>query len=263
MTKVNNVDDYGKVIILDADGVLMNLHEVLEETLCNTYPYFSMNNVKSYDFNKMLKAYPKMTKYVFGEDFYETFEKDEYLCLGAPRKEILTLLGNREIFDKSTPYPNIVECIEFLANKGVTFIIHSQGMNQNVCESKVEVLCHYFGHIPNLNIEVSLGTKKPVLIGDAIIEDNPSALMEYHNVYINFKRKIKIDRYLIDMPFNQGNVYQFALATQNEANVENFFPIDAIAKRVPNAISALMDMFPTTEFPYLKGKDYIYKENFK
>ena len=254
--------DYQKNIILDADGVLMNLHEVLEMTLCETYPSFSINNIKSYDFNKMLKNNSHMVKELYGIDFFEKFNKDENLMLGVPRQEILRLLGDRKIYDQSTPYPNVIECLESLAEKGVLFTIHSQGMTKEVCDSKLEFLYHYFGRIPNINIQISLGNNKPVLIGDAIVEDNPLAIVNYYNVYKNFKRNIKIEKYLIDMPYNQGNVYQFLLATEKETTSKNYFPIDAIATRVPNLISALKDIFPTMDFSNFEGINYIYKNAF-
>ena len=79
-----------KTVVVDMDGVLLDVHPLLEKLLCEKGYKFSMQNVLTYDFNKSLKNPPaSLVSLGFGR-------KTNYL--GIRREDIYSLFNSPSLW---------------------------------------------------------------------------------------------------------------------------------------------------------------------
>lgn len=178
-----------KTVVIDMDGVLLDVHPLLEKLLCEKGYKFSMQNVLTYDFNKSLKNPPaSLVSLGFGK-------KTNYL--GIKRDDIYSLFNSPSLFMDSPFYAKaILRLKELCKTRGVHVIIWTEANNDRVKNTKKcmleSVLAGY-----DYEFYCSVGeSKKAVEDADYVIDDSPFALDLY--------RSSKCKKFLVDKPYNKA-----------------------------------------------------------
>ena len=161
-----------RTIVVDVDGVLLDIHSALETRVKAVYPCFSMRNVKTYDFNKSCDV-PLMADRAF---IYEQF-KDVELFKAAPQ-------------DLAA-----VEYIRSMAGEN-EFYIYTLSYTKDVMDLKLKLFDKWFSHNPNIHFINAFGEKKPLTLDriSAVVEDCHQNLEQYPS---------DTDCYLVDKPYNR------------------------------------------------------------
>lgn len=168
-------------VIVDIDGVLLDIHSGMTALFLKMGYKYDVNNVFTYDFNKSL---PNSAKY-------------RQL---PPRKMIYDMFKDPALYKNSPSDWESIMFIRHFAKKGVSFLIYTISPNLNVQMAKQALFSQWFCGLDNIifsgvipNEETEMGFKAGVC-GRTVVEDCHINLRNYdENVF----------KYLVDRPYNK------------------------------------------------------------
>lgn len=168
-------------VIVDVDGVLLDVHTGLKHLFSQTPYEYDVNNVYSYDFNRSLP------------------NKPEYRRL-PPRSLIYKMFGNPTLF-KISPYDwESITCIRNYAACGVKFLIYTLSYNMSVRLVKQALFTRWFCNDKNISfLDITptdtedFGFKKGAY-GRTVVEDCHINLRNYDEYTY---------KYLVNRPYNR------------------------------------------------------------
>lgn len=189
-----------KTVVFDIDGVLLDLHSVLERRLrAEGYVDFSMSLVKTYDFNKtfvsQLKSYDLP---LYLEQLPPHMRDTDYM--GAPRQRIFEVLSDVTVFEEAELSRESIRLIKLLMDKSkdVNVIFHSVSYSSDIEAVKNRRLTEAFkGYEGRYKYVHSDGKDGKGIIENAnfVVEDCIENLRQYDNVP-------DCERLLIMKPYN-------------------------------------------------------------
>lgn len=169
-----------RTIVVDVDGVLLDVHTALEEKLKSMGYSFEMTDVLTYDFNRSLDS---------------SIQAPD---LGVPRDVIFKCLSDVDIFRSASIDMQAVNLIKEQVKSGrVEFIIYTQSYNSDISAEKCKRLFSLFDGCDAVKIKSFVGEHKPTLDSvdvSAVIEDSLENIRGYSESALS---------YLIDKPYNQ------------------------------------------------------------
>lgn len=184
-------------IIIDLDGVFIDIHKVIQEHVSSLYPEFNMKNVYTYDFNKSLKTLQNLNTF-FEESVIDDILSNNFdTSLKAPRNFILKLLSVEKIFEESKPFDKSMENIrDLMNNKDCHVIFNSSAYSSKIAGVKYKQLLSMY---PNeeYTISISIGEKPIYYDNPIVIEDSLEELTKY------YRSNVSGTYFLIDKPYNQ------------------------------------------------------------
>lgn len=178
-----------KRVVIDVDGVLLDLHKALEDSLVRNGYSFRMDRVLTYDFNKSLSEdkIPNWLK--------QTSEGYPYY-LNAPRDEIFARFGKVELFENAYIYEDAIEEIKKLAEISyVKVIIATQSFTDEVAKIKKQRLLSKIGNTAVDYVDFIGNTKGIIEGADFVIEDSISNLDMYDCVKILISKTFNSPKY--------------------------------------------------------------------
>lgn len=173
-----------KTVLIDVDGVLLDIHSELARRLRALGFNFEMRRVLTYDFNKSLpqELYPAwLTDTSNGVGDY---------CLNAPRNIIFDILGDTKLFEESKFYPKAISSVKELCRKGFDVCIYTQSFTDEIAFVKQIRLQMVLNDV-NYRFVSVVGNNKPA-IGHSVsyvIEDCPNNLFYYSGAELYLLRK--------------------------------------------------------------------------
>lgn len=203
-----------KTYVFDMDGVFVDTHTALENKVKTKYPYFSMCNVITYDFNKKLLSFDKsmlenilhkrnIVVDIESENFYEDI-------LQANRKEIFSILGELDTFEHANVFEKTSDKIKLLIDNGNHIVFNSVAYTQEIISQKDNLLNKIFNNYP-IEKRLMLGNKEKIIVQNGVFfEDSLEELVEYIQNN-NFEGIF----YLVNKPYNQEDCY---------SEYEKYFP---------------------------------------
>ncbi len=198
-------------IIVDVDGVLLDVHAQLKKMFAEKNIYYDVNDVYTYDFNKKLP------------------DIDKFRCL-PPREMIYKFFQNPVLY-KSAPVDwDSIMFIRKYAEKGVKFLIYTVSYNPDVFMVKQALFSQWFLFTPNVVFKnVSSENEKVGVDAKIVIEDSHINLRKYD---------AKVYKFLVNRPYNSLSYnYEYSDVFADH----NF-------RRCPSTISALTDAAKMLEF---------------
>lgn len=198
-------------IIVDVDGVLLDVHAQLKKMFAENNIYYDVNDVYTYDFNKNLP------------------DIDKFRCL-PPRDLIFKLFQNPALYKYAPVDWDSIMFIRKYAEKGVKFLIYTVSYNQEVHMAKQLLFSQWFLFTPNVIFKnVSSEENKFGMDARIVIEDSHINLRKYDS---------DVYKFLVNRPYNSVDYnYEYA----DVFNDRNF-------RRCPSTISALTDAVRMLEF---------------
>lgn len=165
-------------VIIDVDGVLIDLHESLKHRFASLGYNYDVNNVYTYDFNRYLP--------------------DEYMFRQLPpRSMIFELFEDADIYKEAPVDWDSIMLIRHYAEQGFRFLVYTLSANMDVHLAKQAMFLHWFPFTPNVRFLslVDNGDYKPVLSTKIVIEDCHINLMDYGPF---------VHKLLVDAPYNRA-----------------------------------------------------------
>lgn len=173
-------------VVIDVDGVLLDVHTELEKRLRNLGYDFGMDRVLTYDFNKSLSQ-DRVPLWLMetdnGYDFY----------LNVPRSVIFEELANVELFKKADFFEDAIEKVKELSKlPNVQVVIATQSFTEDIAIIKRERLIEKLKGVSIEYIDF-IGSNKGIVEGaDYVIEDCIDNLDMY-----------SCSKVLVSKPYNQ------------------------------------------------------------
>ena len=192
-------------VLVDIDGVIMDLHTELENRVRDSYSDFSMKDVVTYNFNKDN-----------GKDF------------GSMRGYILKLLNVPDIYLKSKPFKDGVSALKKLMDReGIEVTISSLAgeYNKNTLEIagiKAKQMCELFEGC-KFSLDIVVGDSKQVYDADFVIDDCAEYLQEY-------SKKEGVVKYLTNKSYNTERYYPQS---------KDFVRVDSLADAVNDILNSI------------------------
>lgn len=170
-----------KRVVVDVDGVLLDIHSALEKQLQAQGYDFSMSRVLTYDFNKSLPQ-DKVPDWLINSDKgYEFF-------LNVPRSKIFEELGNVELFKTADFYEDAIQEIkDMVLSHNAQVIISTQSFTEEIANVKKERLLDRLAGYP-IEYKDFIGDSKGIIEeADYVIEDCISNIDMYdcHKVLVS------------------------------------------------------------------------------
>ena len=194
------------VIVIDVDGVLLDIHSELECQLRQRGFEFSMNRVLTYDFNKSLPTELAPQWLVDTDTGFDNW------C-NAPRQEIFSLFADTALFMNAPFCLSAIEQIRRMCYSGLYhIIIHTKSFTEPVADVKEKRLRSLLPFC-NLEIRHTIGSKNDkvaIACADYVLEDCIANLTPY-----------ACRGYLIDQPYNR-EIYNAPLP-ENIIRVSNAY----------------------------------------
>lgn len=154
---------------VDVDGVLLNIDTELEKELhADGYTKFSMENVKTYDFNKSL-----------GNEVFSL------PSLGVLPSTIVTYYRRPSIFENAVEDREAIELLCKLGKTGrVEIRLVTVCFSDEIADIKRKRFSKYFEGIPNISLEAVVGfmtKKESAFQPDGVVEDSYENLLRFDN----------------------------------------------------------------------------------
>lgn len=181
-----------KTIVIDVDGVLHDIHAVMEKILHEQgYCDFSMSRVLTYDFNKSLT--PEQVPFSL-----RNTDNGEYpYWLNAPREVIYKMFSEPRIFEESVFPDDMLDALKLLCRQdSVNVVIATQSYVPEIAQIKRRRINELLKGYSYKYIDFIGNSKDVVNNADCVIEDCIANLDKYDEYG---QSVVKI---LIDRPYN-------------------------------------------------------------
>lgn len=183
-------------VLVDIDGVLIDLHSELEKKVREKYTDFSMKDVVTYNFNKTRGK-----------------------SLDTERSYILKLLNEPSVFANAQPYLAGVEALKKLMdfpNVQVTIASLAGSYSRNTLEIagiKMRQMKELFGS-SNYSLDIIIGDTKSIYKVDYVIDDS----MEYLEKYLS---NSNTKGYLVNKSYNTEIFYPSSKGVSRVESLED------------------------------------------
>ena len=181
-------------VLVDIDGVIIDLHSELEKRVRERYTDFSMKDVVTYNFNKTRGK-----------------------SLDTERSYIFKLLNEPSVFANAQPYLAGVEALKKLMdfpNVQVTIASLAGSYSRNTLEIagiKMRQMKELFGN-SNYSLDIIIGDTKSIYKVDYVIDDS----MEYLEKYLSNTKG-----YLVDKSYNTEIFYPSSKGVSRVESLED------------------------------------------
>ena len=164
-------------VIVDIDGVLLDIHTGLKQHFANLGLNYDVNDVYTYDFNKDLPDDEKYNKLPKRDAIYEAF-------------------FDPKLYQNSPVDWDSISLIRRYSRQGLKYLIYTLSSDMSVSLTKQTMFLQWFHHFPNVEFASEIDKKMSFKKGRhtrTVIEDSHINLRNY-SPYVH--------KFLVNKPYN-------------------------------------------------------------